>query len=281
MDVCRLRDTPIITFINKLDREGREPIELLDEVESVLKIQCAPITWPIGMGKRFKGVYHLLDDSHAPVRRPGHDGKERRRGHRGPRQSAKSTSCSASRPPSCATRSSWCAAPATPSTREAYLAGTQTPVFFGSALNNFGVQELLDGLVENAPPPHRAPTATREGRAHERRQVHRLRVQDPGEHGPATPRPHRLPAHLFRPLQPRHEAAPRAHRPRREVANAMTFMAAEREHAEEAYPGDIIGLHNHGTIRIGDTFTQGEDLKFTGIPNFAPELFRRARCATR
>ena len=128
-----------------------------------------------------------------------------------------------------------------------YLAGKQTPVFFGSAINNFGVQPLLDFFVEHAPAPRPRETTSREVAPHED-EAHRLRVQDPGEHGSAASRPHRVHAHLLGQVRRRHEGVPRAHRQGSALANALTFMASDREIADEAYPGDIIGLHNHGTI---------------------------------
>jgi len=275
MEVCRLRQTPIFTFINKLDREGREPIELLDEVESVLGIQCAPITWPIGMGKRLKGVYHLLDDAvhlyesgknyvtqQAEViagidspeleRRLGRDAQELREEI----ELVKGASHAFD--------------PA------AYLAGDQTPVFFGSAINNFGVTPLLDAFVEHAPPPGSRETVGRIVHADEAPLsgfVFKIQANmDPA---------HRDRVAFMRICSGRFESGMKMYHVRLgksvKAANALTFMAQDREHVENAWPGDIVGLHNHGTISIGDTFTEGESLQFTGIPHFAPELFRRAQ----
>jgi peptide chain release factor 3 len=160
MEVCRLRDTPIMTFINKLDREGREPIELLDEVEEVLKIQCAPVTWPIGMGKRFKGVYHLARDA-VHLYSPSHGGKIRQgeiiEGLDNPRLDE----VLGSQARELREELELVQGASHAFDREAYLAGRLTPVFFGSAINNFGVQELLDDFVEYAPAPLPRPTQTR------------------------------------------------------------------------------------------------------------------------
>ncbi len=208
MEVCRLRDTPIMTFINKLDREGRSPIELLDEVESVLGIACAPLTWPIGMGKRLKGVYHLLlDEVHVfeqgknftrqdstifkGLDAPGLLEKHRRRGAAELREELELVQGASH-----------------PFDVDEYLAGKQTPVFFGSAVNNFGVQLLLDFFVEHAPSPRPRGTLDARGAARGRK-THRLRVQDPGEHGPGAPRPRRLHARLLGHLHRRHEDASR------------------------------------------------------------------------
>jgi peptide chain release factor 3 len=274
MEVCRLRSTPIMSFINKLDRDGREPIELLDEIETILKIECAPVTWPIGMGREFKGIFDLRDgciylyergDSSrigATTRIEGLDSvaAEQALGDLAPRL----------RDDVALIRG------ASPSfDRDRYLNGQQTPVFFGAAIHNFGVRELLDAFAEHAPPPQPRATQTR--------------IVDPSEPeltgfvfkiqanmDPA----HRDRIAFMRVCSGSYTPGMRLYhtRLRREVrvGEAITFMAADRQHVDEAYAGDIIGLHNHGTINIGDSFTQGEDLAFTGIPNFAPELFRRA-----
>ncbi|MFP3874747.1 MAG: peptide chain release factor 3 [Thiohalophilus sp.] len=275
MEVCRLRDTPILTFINKLDREGREPIELMDEVENVLKIQCAPITWPIGMGKGFKGVYHLYNQS-IHLFSATHGGKiqtgEVIQGLDNPRlDELLGSAADELREEIELVRGA-----SHEFDLDAFLAGKLSPVFFGSAINNFGIEELLDYFVEIAPPPQ----------PHETRQ----RIVEPGEEKftgfvfkiQANMDPqHRDRVAFLRICSGTYEKGMKARQVRIgkdvKLANAITFMASEREHVETAYPGDIIGLHNHGTIQIGDTFTQGEDLKFTGIPNFAPELFRRVR----
>ncbi|MER3546990.1 MAG: peptide chain release factor 3, partial [Rhodanobacteraceae bacterium] len=275
MEVCRLRDTPIMAFINKLDREGRSPIELLDEIESVLKIQCAPVTWPIGMGSRLKGVYHLLDDE-VHLYEPG-------------RNFARQDSTTfALRDPCLPQRIGRDAfdelreelelvqGASHPFDVEKYLAGEQAPVFFGSAVNNFGVQPLLDFFVRYAPPPRPRATTTREVSPDEEKLsgfVFKIQANmDPQ---------HRDRVAFLRICSGSYRSGMKALQVRgnREVklANALTFMASDREIVDVAYPGDVIGLHNHGTISIGDTFTEGEPLCFTGIPNFAPELFRRAR----
>ncbi|MEO8804312.1 MAG: peptide chain release factor 3 [Rudaea sp.] len=276
MDVCRLRDTPIMTFINKLDREGRAPIELLDEVESVLNIQCAPITWPIGMGSRLKGVYHLLTGEVHIFEQ----------GRNFTRQD--STIYTSLDDPKLHARIGeqmmaelrdeleLVQGASHPFDREAYLAGRQTPVFFGSAVNNFGVQLLLDFFVENAPSPKRHATTTRDVEPAEQKLsgfVFKIQANmDPM---------HRDRVAFMRICSGRFDGGMKALHVRTgkevKLANALTFMASEREIVETAWPGDVIGIHNHGTISIGDSFSEGEALAFTGIPNFAPELFRRAR----
>ncbi|WP_132999072.1 peptide chain release factor 3 [Luteimonas arsenica] len=276
MEVCRMRDTPIMTFINKLDREGKDPIELLDEVETVLGIQCAPVTWPIGMGKRLKGVVHLVTGEVHLYEQ----------GRNFTRQD--STIFASIDDPQLEAR---IGADMLADLRDElelvqgashafdvdeYLAGRQTPVFFGSAVNNFGVQPLLDFFVRHAPSPQPRETTGREVAADEARLtgfVFKIQANmDPQ---------HRDRVAFMRVCSGRFEAGMKAFHVRSgkdmKLANALTFMASDREIAAEAYPGDVIGIHNHGTISIGDTFTEGEALSFTGIPNFAPELFRRAR----
>jgi peptide chain release factor 3 len=276
MEVTRLRDTPIITFMNKLDRDIRDPIELLDEVENVLNIMCAPITWPIGSGKNFKGVYHLLKDQVILYKSgQGHriqevdviDGLnnpllDKRLGTyadelRGQIELVQGASNDFD--------------------QELFLSGDLTPVFFGTALGNFGVDHMLDGLVEWAPSP--LPRATDQGI--------QITADQPGFSGfifkiQANMDPkHRDRVAFMRIVSGQYEKGMKMHQVRLgkdvRIADALTFLAGDREHVEEAFPGDIIGLHNHGTIQIGDTFTGGENFKFTGIPNFAPELFRRIR----
>jgi peptide chain release factor 3 len=283
MEVCRLRQTPIFTFINKLDREGREPVDLLDEVEAVLGIQCAPVTWPIGMGKRLKGVYHLLDDAvhlYESGKNYVTQQAEIIQGIASPlldqrlgQQMGQQIGMGAAELRDEIELVRGASHAFDP---QAYLAGHQTPVFFGSAINNFGVTPLLDAFVEHAPPPGPRDTVGRAVHADEPALtgfVFKIQANmDPA---------HRDRVAFMRICSGRFESGMKMHHVRLgklvKAANALTFMAQEREHVETAWPGDIVGLHNHGTISIGDTFTEGESLQFTGIPHFAPELFRRAQ----
>ncbi len=273
LNVCRMRDTPILTFINKLDREGKSPIELLDEIESVLEMQCAPMTWPIGMGKRFRGVYHLYDDKvlvFDPQADKGTgeiiDGLDNPRLDERIGEQAEELRMEVElvRGASHAFE------------REAYLSGKQTPVFFGSAVNNFGVQMLLDAIVDLSPAPLPRATESRE-----------VQPTDPKFSGfvfkiqaNMDPR-HRDRIAFLRVCSGRFDRGMKIKQistgKTLAVNNAITFMAQDRNTAEEAYAGDIIGIPNHGTIKLGDSFSEGESLKFTGIPSFAPELFRKAR----
>jgi peptide chain release factor 3 len=275
MEVCRLRQTPIFTFINKLDREGREPIELLDEVESVLGIQCAPVTWPIGMGKRLKGVYHLLDDAvHLYESGKNYETQDAEiiQGIDNPELDERLGMDAAE----LRDEIELVQGASHEFDVEAYLAGHQTPVFFGSAINNFGVTPLLDSFVTHAPPPGARATVSRDVEPDESALTGFIfKIQ--ANMDPA----HRDRVAFMRICSGRFSSGMKMQHVRLgkmiKAANALTFMAQDREHVENAWPGDIVGLHNHGTISIGDTFTEGESLQFTGIPHFAPELFRRAQ----
>jgi peptide chain release factor 3 len=265
MEVCRLRDTPIMTFINKLDREGRAPIELLDEVESVLKIRTAPVTWPIGMGRDLAGIYHLLEDRIYVYEAAG-------RGERGSNRvidglhSAEGREFLGDRARRFDDEIELVRGGTAEFDVAAYRQGQQTPVFFGSAISNFGVEELLAHFAAHAPAPLPRGAQQREVDATEGKLtgfVFKIQANmDPQ---------HRDRIAFMRLCSGRYQRGMRMYHVRLDkemrIADALTFMA---------YAGDIIGLHNHGTINIGDTFTEGEKLTFTGIPNFAPEMFRRA-----
>ncbi len=275
MEVCRLRDTPIITFINKLDREGRDPIELLDEVEDILKIKCAPITWPIGMGKSLKGVFHLQNDSVHLFSASDADkisSGEVIQGIDNPRLDVVLGSMAEDfREELELVRGA-----SNEFDMQAYLKGELTPVFFGSAINNFGMAELLDAFVEYAPAPLARPTQTREIQPDEDKLtgfVFKIQANMDKQHRDRIAFMRLCSGKYEKGMKVRHVRLDRDMK----IPDAVTFMAEDRGLVDEAYTGDIIGIHNHGTIRIGDTFTQGENLAFTGIPNFAPELFRRAR----
>ncbi len=274
MEVCRLRDTPIMTFINKLDRDGREPIELLDEIESVLGIQCAPVTWPIGMGRTLKGVYHLLEDR-IYLYRGGAREKAAERRHVDGLKSREADSVLGSDAIVFREEIELVKGACPTVDLDAYLAATQTPVFFGSALADFGVRELLDEFVAHAPSPRRRETEQRDIYPDEETLtgfVFKVQANmDPG---------HRDRIAFMRICSGEFRRGMRVHHVRAgkelKLPDAITFMAADRQRTETAYAGDIIGLHNHGTINIGDSFSEGEEIRFTGIPNFAPEIFQRA-----
>ena len=264
LEVCRLRETPIMTFINKFDRNCREPIELLDEIETVLKIHCAPITWPIGMGQHFKGIYHLYDDTiHLNDRETVLKGLDNP-------QLDELLGADAAR---LRDDIELVQGASESFDHVAYLAGKQTPVFVGSAINQVGVYEMLRAFSIDAPAPLPRKARQRHVEPDEKKFtacVFKIQANmDPAHHDRIAfaricSGVYRKGMKLFH-VRLQKEIS---------VSQVHTFMAGEREQAEEAYVGDIIGLHNHGTIQIGDTFTEGETLQFTGIPYFAPELFR-------
>ncbi len=275
MEVCRLRNTPIITFINKLDREGLAPLDILADIEDKLQIECSPLSWPIGMGKRFKGVYNLYDKK-LHLFKPGQD----RRTDDGiviaDLTDPALDDILGSQAAELRDEIALLEGAANPFDIKQYLKANQTPVFFGSAINNFGVRELLDAFVDIAPPPVARPATTREVSPDEEDFsgfVFKIQANmDPA---------HRDRIAFLRICSGRFVRGMRVmqHRIGKEVtlSNATIFMAQDRTHVDEAYPGDIIGLHNHGTIKVGDTFSLKEPLKFTGIPHFAPEHFCRVR----
>jgi peptide chain release factor 3 len=274
MEVCRLRDTPIMTFINKLDREGREPIELLDEIESVLGIECSPVTWPIGMGRSLKGVYHLLQDKIYLYKTAGRQKASKIEVIDG--LDSKLADDILGHDAATFREEIELVKGACPELDiDAYLAAKQTPVFFGSAISNFGVRELLDEFVEHAPPPRSRAAEQRVIAASDEQLtgfVFKIQANmDPG---------HRDRIAFMRICSGEFQKGMKLLHVRSgkemKIPDAITFMAADRQHTETAYPGDIIGIHNHGTINIGDSFSQGEQIKFAGIPSFAPEIFRRA-----
>jgi len=274
MDVCRLRDTPIMTFINKLDRDGRPPIELLDEIERVLKIQTAPVTWPIGMGRELKGIYHLVEDR-IYVYEAGERGRVGDNRIIDGLASPEARELLGDQLEAFRAEVELVRGATASFDRAAYRAARQTPVFFGSAISNFGVEELLRAFVDDAPAPQPRETRERCVTAAESKLtgfVFKIQANmDPG---------HRDRIAFLRLCSGRYQRGMRIRHVRLakelRIADALTFMAADRSQAEEAYAGDIVGLHNHGTINIGDSFTEGESLHFTGVPNFAPEIFRRA-----
>jgi peptide chain release factor 3 len=275
LEVCRLRDTPIITFVNKMDREVREPLALLEQIEEVLKIDCAPVSWPIGMGKAFRGVFDLTRDR---LKRftPG--------GERLPADTEEIVGLDNARLDALypgevgALRHDvdLIRSASHPFELERFLAGRQTCVFFGSAINNFGVQEILEALIAWAPPPQpRDGGARRVQPAEDAFSGFVFKIQanmDPK---------HRDRIAFFRVCSGRYAPGMKVRHLRlgrdMKLGNVLTFMAQERVMSEDAVAGDIIGIHNHGQLHIGDTLTDGEALDYKGIPYFAPELFRVAR----
>jgi peptide chain release factor 3 len=275
-EVCRLRDVPIITFVNKLDREGRDPFDLMGEIEQDLQLHVTPASWPIGMGQSFLGCYDLFHDRLILMDRVRRDVATQGEVCRGLDDPLLDRRLPAGAVDKLREEVEMARGLCPEFELDSYREGHLTPVFFGSALNNFGVRELLEGLTQIAPPPRPQPAATRE--------------VDPGEEkvtgfvfkiqANMDPK-HRDRVAFVRLCSGRFERGMKMFHVRTgktmAIHNPLLFMARERELAEEAWAGDIIGIPNHGNLRIGDALTEGEELRFTGIPSFAPELLKKVR----
>ena len=275
-EVCRLRDVPIATFVNKMDREGRDPFELLDEVANDLQLEVVPASWPIGMGREFRGCYDLFNDQLILMERSKGEYMQEGitvTGLDDPKldellpeaQVAKLREDVAMVRELCPKFD-----------LEAYRAGHMTPVYFGSAVNNFGVRELLAGVARLAPPPRTQPTRERAvlpGEPKVAGFVFKIQANMDPKHRDRIAFVRLASGHFTRGMR---LTVPRTGKALA-VNNAMIFQANEREIAEEAWAGDIVGIPNHGALRIGDALTEGEGLHFTGIPSFAPEFLRRVR----
>jgi peptide chain release factor 3 len=274
-EVCRLRDVPIITFVNKMDREGREPLSLLEEIETTLQLEVTPATWPIGQGKAFLGCWDLRHDQLLLFegRRDALPQAQQVRGLDDPQLAARlpSHALDALREDVEMVRGL-----CPPLSLDDYRAGNQTPVFFGSALNNFGVRELLSAIAEIAPPPRPQPTVERAVSPLEvdvTGFVFKIQANMDPQHRDRIAFVRLCSGEFQRGMKLRHVRSGKT----LAVHNPLLFLARERELAEEAWPGDIVGIPNHGNLRIGDALTEGEELHFTGIPSFAPELLQRVR----
>ncbi|MGY8985767.1 MAG: peptide chain release factor 3, partial [Sphingomonadales bacterium] len=275
-EVCRLRDMPIITFINKYDREAKDPFDLLDEVEQTLQLDVTPATWPIGMGRNFLGCYDLIGDRLILMDKADRNVKSEGiicSGLNDPKlEGLLPEEALAKLREEVEMVQGLCA----PFDKEAYLIGNLTPVFFGSAINNFGVLELLEGVADYAPTPRALATLTRDVEPVEpifSGFVFKIQANmDPK---------HRDRIAFFRVVSGQYKRGMKVKHIRSgktmTLNNPVLFLAQERGLAEEAFAGDIIGIPNHGNLRIGDSLTEGEDLRFTGIPSFAPEMLQSVR----
>jgi len=273
-EVCRLRDVPIMTFVNKMDREARDPFDLMSEIEETLALDVTPASWPIGMGREFRGCYDLIRDRLILM--------DRTKGNK----LTDGIACNGLNDPKIAEilgtdvaqklRDDVEMARGLCPTfdPEAYLNGHMTPVYFGSAVNNFGVRELLLGLAEYAPPPRPQKADTRNVNPTEEKVtgfVFKVQANMDPNHRDRIAFVRLCSGHFKRGMKLLHARSGK----HIAVNNAVLFLARERELAEDAYAGDIMGIPNHGTMRIGDTLTEGEGLRFLGVPNFAPELLQR------
>ncbi|HVV86428.1 MAG TPA: peptide chain release factor 3 [Kofleriaceae bacterium] len=275
-EVCRLRDVPIVTFINKLDRESRDPFELLDEIEQTLALDVTPATWPIGMGQGFLGCWDLRADRLNLMERSKGEYLQEAVVLQGLADPQLDALLPAHAVEKLRADVEMVRGLCKPLDLTSYREGHMTPVFFGSAVNNFGVRELLQGLGELAPPPRVQPTMERPIDPAEDKVagfVFKIQANMDPKHRDRIAFVRLASGHFNRGMKltnPRTQKTLGVH-------NAMVFQANARELAEDAWAGDIIGIPNHGGLRIGDALTEGEVLRFTGIPSFAPELLRRVR----
>lgn len=275
-EVCRLRDIPILTFINKMDREAQDPFALLDEIRERLALEVSPMQWPQGSGNRFKGVLDLRDDRFIPFKRP-EAGEEYVPPEPVPFRGNSIADILSEEEAAELAETAELARGALPAfDLQSYREGHLTPVFFGSALRRFGVLELLQGLTDYAPSPRTQPIAGGGAIAPEAEEVSGFVFKIQANMDPK----HRDRVAFFRVCSGRFKrgmtlktATGRA----MNVHNPMMFLAQEREIAEEAFPGDVIGLPNHGVLRVGDSLSESGAVTFKGIPNFAPEILRRCR----
>ncbi len=277
LEVCRLQKTPVITLINKMDRYARESLELLDEIENILGIECTPITWPLGSGQYFRGAFNFISKQLTPFDRANLEDytgfpttiwartDPRAIEHFGERNLATLNE-----------EIDLIEGAGNGFDINAYLEGRQTPVFFGSALKGFGIRELLDFFVKTAPAPQTRGTDKGDIDPYSDKFsgfVFKIQANMDPQHRDRVAFLRICSGKFEQGMKLRHVRIGRDI----SVANALTFMAGGRDHATIAWAGDIIGIHNHGTIQVGDTFTVGKSISFKGIPSFAPELFKRVR----
>ncbi len=276
-EVCRLRDVPIITFINKLDREGRDTFDLIDEIEQTLALDVTPVTWPIGSGPRFMGCYDLRHDELLLLGKAAKDGSlSRGITMQGLGDPALEQHVPAELLRTLREEVEMARGLCPPFDVKAYLEGHMTPVYFGSALHNFGVRELLHGLGEISPPPRAHRAVERVVEADESTVsgfVFKIQANMDPKHRDRVAFVRLCSGHFTRGMKMHQVRTGQSLR----VHNPVLFLAQDRELAEEAWSGDIIGIPNHGKLRVGDTLTEGEELHFAGLPSFAPELLSTVR----
>ena len=276
-EVCRLRDLPILTFCNKMDREARDTFEIIDEIQHELQLDVCPACWPIGQGREFLGCYDMLCDRLELMDRADRNRRAESDQHAGPRRPAHGRAhprrrCS----PRCARRWRWPASCCPASTTGRCSTGNLSPIWFGSAINSFGVQELMSGIGAYGPPPEIHAAEPRAVGAWEEAVtgfVFKVQANMDPKHRDRVAFVRLCSGHFERGMKLYHV---RTGKPMA-VPSPVLFLARDRELAEDAWAGDIIGIPNHGQLRIGDTLTEGEALRFTGIPSFAPELLQSVR----
>ncbi len=275
-EVCRMRDLPIVTFCNKMDRESREIFEIIDEIQENLAIDVCPASWPIGMGRDFIGTYDIFNDRIILMDRADRNVK------------AESIKIDGLDDPKIADHvpaelletlreEVEMARELLPTfDRASFLNGSMTPIWFGSAINSFGVQELMNGIADYGPPPQMRPGTPRQVAPDEQKVtgfVFKVQANMDPKHRDRIAFVRLCSGHFKRGMKLKHVRSGK----QMAISNPMMFLANDRELTEDAWAGDIIGIPNHGQLRIGDSLTEGEDIRFTGIPSFAPELLQTVR----
>ncbi|NNU81853.1 peptide chain release factor 3 [Halovulum dunhuangense] len=275
-EVCRLRDLPILTFCNKMDRESRDTFDIIDEIQENLAIDVTPASWPIGMGREFVGAYDLLHDRLEIMDRADRNVKAESIKIAGLDDPKIAEHVPAHLLEKLREEVEMARALLPPFDRQAFLDGTLTPIWFGSAINSFGVQELMDGIGEFGPAPQLRPAQERQVSADESKVsgfVFKVQANMDPKHRDRVAFVRLCSGHFLRGMKLTHVRSGKA----MAISNPVMFLANERELTEDAWAGDIIGIPNHGQLRIGDALTEGEALHFTGIPSFAPELLQAVR----
>jgi peptide chain release factor 3 len=273
-EVCRLRNVPIMTFINKMDREARDPFDLMSEIENTLALDVTPASWPIGMGRDFRGCYDLIRDRLILMDRGKGNKLTDGIACEGLSDPKLDELLSAEVANKLREDVEMARGLCPPFDAKAYQEGHLTPVYFGSAVNNFGVRELLLGLAEYAPSPRPQKADSRDVQPTEAKVsgfVFKVQANMDPNHRDRIAFVRLCSGHFRRGMKLFHVRSEK----QMAVNNAVLFLARERELAEDAYAGDIMGIPNHGTLRIGDTLTEGEAIRYVGVPSFAPELLRR------
>ena len=272
-EVCRMRELPIITFCNKMDRESRDNFEIIDEIQELLTIDVTPINWPVGSGKEFIGCYDIVNNRLDIMNRADRNVVSESvliQGLEDPKiikyvpkhlieKLKQEVEMVKGLLPTF--------------DREAFLSGNMTPIWFGSAINSFGVKELMNGIIKYAPSPQPRSTKTRKVQTTEEKVsgfVFKVQANMDQKHRDRVAFVRLCSGHFTRGMKLKHVRSEKI----LTISNPVMFMANEREIAEDAWAGDIIGIPNHGQIRLGDTFTEGETIQFTGLPTFAPELLK-------
>jgi peptide chain release factor 3 len=278
-EVCRLRSVPIITFINKVDREGRPPFALLDEVADILALDVAPMSWPVGMGGTFEGIYDLMKNQ---LHRPAATATGAFEGDSAPVSGLDDPDLdrllSADAVALLREEAELAVGGYADFDAAAYRNGDLTPVYFGSALKDFGVEQLIDALSDFAPSPRAQPAEPRAIEPDEPQVagfIFKVQANMNPQHRDRVAFMRMCSGRFRRGMKLTQVGTGKAIA----IHSPILFFAQSRELADEAFPGDIIGIPNHGTLRVGDTLTEGEMIRFTGLPNFAPEILRRVKLA--